>query len=124
MSRSNDKQLSHMTSLIPADCGPLSCAKTFDCIAPCLYKSARISEQADNSLLLAASKKIYEGMIAVALNECPMLPDLVSHIYFHNSTPATPLTQPHPALAMHTEILAHIYPLLVPKVLNIKRGTQ
>lgn len=37
---------------------------------------------------------------------------------------ATPLTQPRPALATHTEILAHPYLLLVPKVLIIKRETQ
>lgn len=58
-------------------------------------------------------------MIAVVLNECPALPGLVSRRYFHYSTPVTTC----PALAMHTEFLAHLYLLLVPKGLNIKRET-
>lgn len=46
-----------------------------------------------------------KGVITVVFDECPSLTDLEICGYFENSTYAIPW----PALATHTEILAHLY---------------
>lgn len=51
------------------------------------YEYARISVCVDDSLLLSVSKILSRGwgLIAVALDECPALSDLLSPRYFQNS---------------------------------------
>lgn len=76
-----------------------------------LYQRARISERADNSLILAASNNIakVKGSDCVALDECPASSDLVSHRFFRTVPLPHPSRNPeHCAQAVRTVILTRV----------------